>query len=248
MRAVAIRDRIKRVSPSAYRIVRSGRLRLGDLLPPRTIAGIPGLVHRNDYMLWPPNPQVVSFYRDAAYRVIGDLRRALQVVGRDLVDVDRWLDFGCGYGRILRYLTSVVDPSRIWAADVIRGAPEFCAQQFGVHALASSRNLAGLDIGEFDFMYSISVLTHLNPVDSVDFLRLVSRTLRVGGLALFTVHGECVLAHLAEAGLSAGIVSQRPTIVAELDDIGMSYVPRQHARAADVAVPQRAIGRRTDPS
>ena len=46
-----------------------------------------------------------------------------------------WLDFGCGYGRVIRFLVERVPPDRIWASDVAHEAVDFCRSEFGVHPL-----------------------------------------------------------------------------------------------------------------
>ena len=195
------------------------------MLPPRTFDGIPGRVHRNDVMFWPPTADVLSFYRDAAHHVIASIERALEHEGRGVDSVSRWLDFGCGYGRVLRYLTQTVEPSRIWATDVIPGAVRFCAREFGVHAVESKDEMATLDIGQFGFVYAISVLTHLNAADSVEFLRLMGRTLENEGLVLFTTQGECTIENLRKAGLPQSVVQKRSSIADEFAHRGLSYRP-----------------------
>lgn len=197
----------------------------GRLLPPRAFDGIPGRVHRNDVMLWPPTSDVLSFYRDGAQHVITSIERALQHGGRDVDSVSRWLDFGCGYGRVLRYLTRTVEPSRVWATDVIPDAVRFCAREFGVHPVESNKAMATLDMGTFDFVYAISVLTHLNAADSSEFLRLMGRTLNGAGLVLFTTQGECTAENLRDAGLPQSIVQQGLAIADEFAHRGLSYRP-----------------------
>ena len=205
-------------------------MRMGDVMPPRRIPGIPGRVHRNDFMLWPPTSDVVSFYRDGADHALAMFGQALTEVGRDINSVARWLDFGCGYGRVVRYLIRNVDPRRIWVTDVIPGAARFCSREFGVHALDSSRDLANVHLGEFDFVYAISVLTHLNPTDSMEFVRLMSRSLASDGIVVFTTQGQCVVDHIRYAGLPEPVAHQQAAIESELAADGLSYVPYEYYR------------------
>ena len=203
---------------------------VGKLLPPRVVDGLPGRVHRNDFMLWPATVDSVGMYRDGAQRVIADIDQALHAVGRDFADVDRWLDYGCGYGRVLRYLLMRVDASRVWATAVLPEAVRFCEREFGVHPLLSVDELPELGAGRFDFVYAISVITHLNPAASVEFLRLMGNTVSDDGVVLFTTQGICTVEHLAHAGLTESVVQRRASIAEELRTTGLSYVPYEYYR------------------
>src|SRR5688500_6634156 len=111
----------------AYQGARKLRMAMGRVVPPRRFEGINGRVHFNDFMLEDDSPKGVEAYRTRALNVIGLIDRSLEVVGRDLRDVRSWLDFGCGYGRVIRFLVQRVDPDRVYATDVIEEAVEFCA-------------------------------------------------------------------------------------------------------------------------
>src|SRR5580700_1867199 len=48
-------------------------------------------------------------------------------------DINRFLDFACGYGRFSRFLVSVLDPKKITVSDIDKGAVDFCKKNFGVN-------------------------------------------------------------------------------------------------------------------
>jgi SAM-dependent methyltransferase len=178
--------------PQLYRAARSVRMGVGQVLPPRRIEGIPGRVHFNDFMLEASNDQGVGLYRSRADAVLDCIEDALTQVGRRPEDVESWLDFGCGYGRVLRFLLARgIAASRVEASDVIQDGVSFCVSEFGVHGKRSAYRMDHVDLGrKYEVVYAISVVTHLNPEETDAFLRLIGRVVEPGGLVLFTTHGD----------------------------------------------------------
>ena len=183
-----------------HRAARSARFAIGRLVPPRRFAGIPGRVHFNDFMFIDSSSEEIASYAERGRNVISLIEETLAAAGKRIEDVERWLDFGCGYGRVLRFLLERVPPERVSASDVIAEGVEFCRSEFGVTALRSRPELASVRLGTFDFVYAVSVITHLDERNSVDFLRLLGDSLTEGGIALFTTHGAWSLAHPGHYG------------------------------------------------
>jgi SAM-dependent methyltransferase len=179
-----------------HRAARRARRAIGHVLPPRSFEGIPGRVHLNDFMFLNSSPEEVASYAERARNVLALVDEALTLAGRSFDDVDRWLDFGCGYGRVIRFLVERVPPERVSATDVIDEGAAFCQSEFGVTALRSQRELEAAHFGSFDFVYAISVLTHLNERNSRAFLQLIGDSLAEDGIALFTSHGRWSLEHV----------------------------------------------------
>jgi SAM-dependent methyltransferase len=165
------------------------------VLPPRSFEGIPGRVHSNDFMFLNSSPEEVASYAERARNVLDLIDETLTRAGRSFDDVDSWLDFGCGYGRVVRFLVERVPPERVSATDVITEGVAFCQSEFGVTALQSQRELEATRFGSFDFVYAISVLTHLNEPNSRAFLKVIGDSLAENGIALFTTHGQWSLEH-----------------------------------------------------
>jgi SAM-dependent methyltransferase len=183
-----------------HRAARSARFAIGRLVPPRRFDGIPGRVHFNDFMFINSSAEEIASYAERGRNVIGLVEETLATAGKEIEDVERWLDFGCGYGRVLRFLLERVPPERVSASDVIAEGVEFCRSEFGVTPLRSRPELASVQLGSFDFVYAISVLTHLDERNSVDFLLLLGDSLAEGGIAMFTTHGEWSLGHPGHYG------------------------------------------------
>jgi SAM-dependent methyltransferase len=178
-----------------HRVARQARFALGRLARPRALPGIPGRVHFNDFMLENTSPEEVASYAERARNVIALIEESLTAVGRTFDDVERWLDFGCGYGRVVRFLAERVPPSRIFVSDVGREGVDFCRSEFGVNPIYSRPELDTMQLGLFEFIYAVSVVTHLNEHNTVAFLRLLGASLAPGGILLFTTHGQWSAEH-----------------------------------------------------
>src|SRR5205085_2765059 len=69
----------------------------------------------------------------------------------------RILDFACGYGRLLRFLTLSAPSAEISACDIQSDAVEFVAREFGVHGLVSNNDPQRFEPGKrFDFVWVAS--------------------------------------------------------------------------------------------
>jgi SAM-dependent methyltransferase len=223
----SILNLVKR-SPRLYQLGRAVRMGLGSRLPPRRLPGLPGRVHFNDFMLGGTDRESVESYRSGALNAVGNIDASLAAIGLSPDDIETWLDFGCGYGRVLRFLAQRVEPSRIAATDVIVEGVHFCAEEFGATALHSNAPLDRLRLGSFDFIYAISVLTHLNERDGTALLAFMRRSLNIGGVCMFTTHGRWSMDHLDFYG--PRVVRARSSIHAGVEARGFAFLPYEHYR------------------
>lgn len=210
-----------------YQAARAVRMGLGRIAPPRRFEGIPGRVHFNDFMLADTSPEGVEHYKAGALDVIANIEATLSRAGRGFDDIESWLDFGCGYGRVVRFLVERTPADRVWANDVIEEGVEFCAAEFGVHPAPSRGSLADLDLPRrFDFLYAISVITHLDEQNSDVFLKRLRAWLEPGGLAMFTTHGQWSIEHLGYYG--EVYEGMRAEIERDVSEKGFAFVPYHH--------------------
>jgi SAM-dependent methyltransferase len=215
-------DAIKRW-PLLHRAARRARVAAGALLPAREFEGIPGRIHANDFMFDHASPEEVASYAERAENVIANIEASLAAGGRNFDDVERWLDFGCGYGRVIRFLVQRVPQSRVWAGDVVREGVDFCRSEFGVNPLYSRPDLEAIELEGFDFIYAISVLSHLNERNSRALLRVVGEALRPNGIAMFTTHGRRALEKPELYGAEFGARGEE--IARTVAARGMTFLP-----------------------
>jgi len=143
-----------------------------------------------------------SFMRTGA-TVAADVRRLTANAARDFDAFDRVLDFGCGCGRVLAHLTAgrAVSNGRFFATDIDKQAIAWCRSAMPGIDWRSNDAMPPLpyDDAMFDFVFSISVFTHLDEKMQQAWLVELHRVLRPGCLLLLTVHGEYVHSTLEES-------------------------------------------------
>jgi SAM-dependent methyltransferase len=150
-------------------------------------------VASKDTMVWPG--------AERQYFEIG--REAVQLVARwaewsGKPHFPRILDFGCGYGRVLRWLRAQYPYAEITACDIDEDAVEFCAATFAAKKAYSTPDLKALRFdGKFDLIWCGSVLTHLPlPACREAIGQLISWTSECG-LLIFSTQGRYFDALLA---------------------------------------------------
>jgi SAM-dependent methyltransferase len=134
-------------------------------------------------------PELDSFLRSGRAQA-GYLRELLASVDRPLEAMDAILDFGCGCGRIARWLSDAGGP-RIHGCDYNRELVEWCNANLSF-LLASTTDLEPpLPYADrsFDFLYAFSVFTHLSVALAREWMAELERVVRPGGLIWFTLHG-----------------------------------------------------------
>jgi SAM-dependent methyltransferase len=168
------------------------------------------------------SPQEIASYAERARNVIALIEESLAAAKKTTDDIDRWLDFGCGYGRVVRFLAQRVPPERIFVSDVVKEGVDLCSSEFGVHPVYSQAELDRVSLGSFDFIYAISVITHLNERNSIAFLRLLGKSLNDGGIALFTTHGQWSIENARLYGPE--YEARRTEIAASVEERGIAYL------------------------
>jgi SAM-dependent methyltransferase len=110
------------------------------------------------------------------------------------LSIDRFgsvLDFGCGCGRIIRHMSGFKNVN-FFGTDYNPLLIEWCREnlpfaKFNVNTLSGA---LPYDDGQFDFLYAISVFTHLPEKDQFFWLGELRRVLKPGGYAYITVNGS----------------------------------------------------------
>ncbi len=109
------------------------------------------------------------------------------------------LDFGCGCGRVIRYWKDWKG-TRIHGVDYNLRLVKWCQRNLPFASFAVNRSEPPLPFatGELDFVYALSVFTHLSESAQVAWMGEMARVIRPGGHLLLTTHGESYLDQLSE--------------------------------------------------
>ena len=152
------------------------------------------------------------------------------------------LDLPCGYGRVLRALKAAFPEARFTACDLLRKGVDFCVQTFGAIGDYSDPDPGKIALeGPYDFIWSGSLLTHLNQTEYLKFLNLFSRLLAPGGLLVATTHGRSVADRLRNGGPHYQLpAAALPAMVAQYDETGFGYsdYPNQSCYGISVNSPE----------
>lgn len=142
-------------------------------------------------------PARLEYFASAAeaYRLADGVLRA-QEAGRAEGSLSV-LDFGCGHGRVGRFLTARPD-TRLRAVEADADAVAFVRERLGIDAVVGPHDPAGwtLEAEEtttFSTILAFSVLSHLPAPRFHAWLRRWLELLRPGGLLVFSVLGEGTL-------------------------------------------------------
>lgn len=102
------------------------------------------------------------------------------------------LDFGCGWGRMVRFFLKDLEPSRIWGADCLASIIEVCQQtnQRCNFRVVDPLPPTTFPDETFDLIYSFSVFSHLSEDAHNNWLREFNRLLKPGGLLITTTMGR----------------------------------------------------------
>jgi SAM-dependent methyltransferase len=116
-----------------------------------------------------------------------------KAAGRPLSQFSSFLDFGCGVGRLMRYLKGF--PGRLCGCDIDPRHVAWMSSSLGFGDIRLSRVEPPLPFGdaEFDAVISISVFSHLSERSQHRFLDDLARVTRPGATLMLTIHGDAAL-------------------------------------------------------
>lgn len=130
----------------------------------------------------------------------------------NIADVNAMLDFGCGWGRFIRFFIKDVDSEKIWGADPMSEMIELCKSQnswcrFEAINPAPPSHLPG---DHFDLIYSYSVFSHLSEQFHLQLLDEIYRILRPGGIYMTTTRSRDFIVETAKMRARLGIDKEHP--------------------------------------
>jgi ubiquinone/menaquinone biosynthesis C-methylase UbiE len=152
------------------------------------------------------------------------------------------LDFGCGWGRIARFLPQLTTVENIYGTDVDAGLIKACHDHLHAPNYAVMTSGAALPYPDamFDVVLSNSVFSHLSEASHRFHVGEIARVLKPGGLFLGSVLSARVMAQMYEVNTAwiAGVTGPRAEAEAALargefvygstgrwTDYGIAFVP-----------------------
>jgi SAM-dependent methyltransferase len=149
-----------------------------------------------------------------------------KLLGRNIND-GTILDFGCGYGRIIRLMYYYSSPSRIWGLDPWEKSIALCRADGVLGHLGVSDYLpTGIPVGEtrFDLIYAFSVFTHLSERAASLALNTLRRYVARDALFVMTIRPKEYW-HQLDPAVAAGNLIDRDEVAARHETDGFAFVP-----------------------
>lgn len=118
-------------------------------------------------------------------------------------NVSAMLDFGCGCGRVARHWADLAD-AEIHGCDPNLAAVAWCRHNLPFMQAQRSEFSPPLphSAARFDFVYALSVFTHLSERMQKEWMAELRRVIRPGGLLFFTTKGHRHAHELGKLGRS----------------------------------------------
>ncbi len=128
--------------------------------------------------------------------IFKNIEHYLAELGHSWSDFPRILDWGCGAGRVTRYMISDTG-STVTGVDIDPDNIAWCRQAYpeGRFEHVPLRPPMASGDGAFDFAIGLSVMTHLQEADQFLWLGELQRVVRPGGLVFLSVQGPTQFAY-----------------------------------------------------
>lgn len=119
------------------------------------------------------------------------IRSALSRFEMEIEQFEAILDFGCGCGRMIRQWHSL-PAGRLHGCDYNPLLVRWCSDNLPIAEFRQSEFDPPLpyEDEQFDFLYAISIFTHLDVGQQVPWMRELTRVMKPGGVLLVTVGGS----------------------------------------------------------
>lgn len=141
-------------------------------------------------------------------------------------DVSGFLDFASGHGRLTRFLTQELSPTRISVCDISEDAIKFQKKQFGVNGIVSVQDPQDFNPGnQYDCIFVASLFSHLPEKYFTGWLRRLYELLTRNGVLVFSVHDAAVLpSHLKMEGKDILFLPESESRSLDKEEYGTTYV------------------------
>ncbi len=166
-----------------------------------------------------------DWFHSSGRQSVDDYRLALSGIGRRLEDFDRVLDFGCGCGRVLRWLDDLPVTTSVHGCDIDPEATEWLRSELPHFAVLRNEPLPSLDYRSayFDLVLCHSVFTHLDEAYQDAWLQELCRVTADDAILLISFLGDHVFAERLQEEANRGAV---PTLLrAQRNRDGLLVLP-----------------------
>jgi len=128
------------------------------------------------------------------------------------------LDFGCGCGRMVRFLNNFSPSHTIHACDVNPDHVNWCQKNLDNVQTSQCDALPPLPYEErkFNLVYGLSIFTHLSEKSSIKWLLELNRVLKPNGILIVTIHGLSALNIIQNSALHQKMFNLKRKVVEKI--------------------------------
>lgn len=121
-----------------------------------------------------------------------DITANLGLAGADIQSMENILDFGCGCGRVLQWLSKQNKQAHYDGVDIDEAAINWCNNNILSADFFNNEFLPPLpfDDDKFDLVYAVSVFSHIDEEAHLLWLKEIQRIVRPGGYFVVSYHGR----------------------------------------------------------
>jgi len=133
----------------------------------------------------------ISWFLRSGELGVKSMQEILENKGLSLDEFEAILDFGCGVGRVMRHLHHINGPC-LFGTDYNQDLIAWCHKNLKFADFRTNPLVGPLDYQDerFDFIYALSVFTHLSEPQQDFWIKELSRVIKPGGYLFLTVHGK----------------------------------------------------------
>jgi SAM-dependent methyltransferase len=195
-------------------------------------------VHPNDTMYAISSDEE---YLSAGLSALRCIQYSLNYSNKDY-KVRTFLDFPCGYGRVLRFLRARFPDANVSVSDIDREAVDFCARVFAAIPEMSNRDFTSLSISrKFDLIWCGSLITHIDEAAATHLLRFFHDHLAPGGVCVFTTHGQRAADWIHKNLHTFGLTEDaRQQLVSRFYESGYGYAGYTNRHGVGISLVSRA--------
>jgi len=127
-----------------------------------------------------------------AFNFYSEIKRYAANLGRPLTRDSRILDFGCGWGRMIRFFLKDIVADNLYGIDVNSEMIDICLNtvRLGNYSTGKPEPPTEFDNNSFDVVYAYSVFSHLSESVHIKWVKELSRILKPGGMLIVTTQAR----------------------------------------------------------
>ena len=197
----------------------------------KVAANVSALVAPDDHMFGSALESYLGVGRSAMRNIAASL-----IIARR-TSVGSVLDFGCGAGRVARWLRAGFPDAELTVADIRSDWVDFCAANFAAKPFLSDPDLGVVKLTErYDLIWVGSLLTHLPEEAARHLLDALHASLTANGVLVFTLHGRRMLLNQLRASHNYIEPSLFPGIATAALIAGYGFSPHVTGRSTGISL------------